>query len=124
MIYALILLYFSPLTDEQLNNARKRRHMEIRLKILLQDLMSYMVFLTFLVLVVRGYRDPDEYYFRKALEDDIVHQHFKSVRKDPYVCFTLLIWCCLCSPRSFRLLTTVWKHKFLSTFSGHTLPTL
>ena len=59
--------------------------MEIQLKVFLQDLMSYLVFLTFLALVVRGYRDPDEYYFRKALEDDIVHHHFKSVRKYPYV---------------------------------------
>ena len=33
----------------------------------------------FLALVVRGYRDTDEYYFSKALRDDIVHEHFDKV---------------------------------------------
>ena len=68
--------------------------MEIRLKLFLQDLLSYCVFLIFLVLVVRGYRDPDEYNFRKALEDDIVHQHFRFVSW-PFFMIYLLLYLCL-----------------------------
>ena len=43
------------------------------------DVISYIVFLLFLGLVVRGYRDPNEYDFSKALEADIVHNHFQYV---------------------------------------------
>ena len=55
--------------------------MEIRLRLFLQELVSYIIFLMFLALVARGYRDTDEYYFSKALRDDIVHSHFDIVRK-------------------------------------------
>ena len=72
-------IFCSPLTEDQLKYARKRRAMEIRLKIFVQDILSYLVFLTFLCFVVRGYRDPDEYLFRKALDDDIVHSHYQQV---------------------------------------------
>ena len=82
---------FSPLTEEQLIYARKRRQMEIRLKLFLQDFLSYLLFLTFLFLVVRGYRDPNEYYFRKALQDDVVHRHFTSVSEIHTFYFTFFV---------------------------------
>ncbi|XP_065069836.1 uncharacterized protein LOC135694887 isoform X2 [Rhopilema esculentum] len=78
-------IQMSPLTEDQLKYARKRRAMEIRLKIFVQDILSYLVFLTFLCLVVRGYRDPDEYLFRKALNDDIVHSHYEHLKDVPGV---------------------------------------
>ena len=72
---------FRPLTEEQQESARNRRFMEIRLRLFLQELISYIIFLMFLALVARGYRDTDEYYFSKALRDDIVHSHFDNVSK-------------------------------------------
>ena len=71
--------FFRPLTEKQQESARNRRFMEIRLRLFLQELVSYMIFLMFLVFVVRGYRDNDEYYFSKSLRDDVVHGHFDKV---------------------------------------------
>ncbi len=53
--------------------------MEVRLRLFLQDLISYLIFLLFLGFVVRGYRDPDAYNFNKALTDDVIHKHFDNV---------------------------------------------
>lgn len=53
--------------------------MEIKLNLFMRELISYLVFLIFLGLVMRGYRDNDAYDFSKTLQDDIVHNHFQSV---------------------------------------------
>lgn len=65
--------------------------MEIRLKLFVQDFLSYLLFLTLLVLVVRGHRDPGEYFFRKTLEDVIVHKHFQEVSESDVNCNKRLI---------------------------------
>ena len=81
------------LTQEELKYARKKRRMEVRLRIFLQDFISYVIFLMFLAFVARGYRDTDGYYFSKALTDDIVHQHFEHVS---LFSFAVSLYCVYC----------------------------
>ena len=69
----------SKLSEEELEKARKRGRLVIRLRHLIQDVTTYLIFLIFLSFIAGAYRDPDAYHFSKAVENTVIGGKFKLV---------------------------------------------
>ena len=69
----------SPLSEDELEKARKRGLMAIRFGHILHDIGTYLIYLVFLVIIVQAYRDQDGYHFSKAVGNSVNLARFKSV---------------------------------------------